>query len=70
MQHGYNKIHLDMAILVFSKAFDTVPYNKQLFKLKHYEIHGNTCKYIACSSGWETLLMDSRWLWSSTKSSP
>jgi hypothetical protein len=31
---------IDMAILVFSKAFDTVPHKKLLHKLDQYEISG------------------------------
>jgi hypothetical protein len=35
-----------MTILDFSNAFDTVPHNKLLYKLKHYGIKGNTLKWI------------------------
>ena len=35
-----------MAILDFSKAFDTVPHNRILYKLKHYGIQGNILKWI------------------------
>ena len=30
----------DVVILDFSKAFDTVPYNKVLYKLDHYSVRG------------------------------
>ncbi len=35
-----------MAILDFSKSFDTVPHSKLLYKLKHSGINGNTFKRI------------------------
>ncbi len=43
-----------MAIMDFSKAFDTVPHNKHLSKLKHFRINGNTLKTekSMSSSGW------------------
>ena len=37
---------LDIAVLDFSKAFDTVPHNRLLTKLKHYGIAGNTLSWI------------------------
>ena len=35
-----------IAVLDFSKAFDTVPHNRLLNKLKHYGIAGNTLSWI------------------------
>ncbi len=35
-----------MAIIDFSKAFDTVPHNKLLYKLKHGGINRNAFKWI------------------------
>ena len=37
---------VDIAVLDFSKAFDTVPHNRLLTKLKHYGIAGNTLPWI------------------------
>ena len=37
---------VDIAVLDFSKAFDTVPHNRLLTKLKHYVIAGNTLSWI------------------------
>ena len=37
---------VDIAVLDFSKAFDTVPHNRLLTKLKHYGIAGNTLTWI------------------------
>jgi hypothetical protein len=36
-----NNLQTDIAILDFSKAFDTVPHNKFLHKLEAYGIRGN-----------------------------
>ena len=36
---------VDIAVLAFRKAFDTVPHNRLLTKLKHYGIAGNTPLY-------------------------
>ncbi len=35
-----------MAIMDLSKAFDTVLYNKHVYKLKHYGISSDTVKWI------------------------
>ena len=40
------KKQIDIAILDFSKAFDTVPHQKLLHKLKHLGIQGNVIKWI------------------------
>ena len=37
---------VDIAVLDFSQAFDTVPHNQLLTKLKHYGIAGNTLPWI------------------------
>ena len=37
---------VDIAVLDFSKAFDTVPHNRLLTKLKHYGNAGNTLTWI------------------------
>ena len=37
-------IQVDVAILEFSKAFDTVPHDKLLHKIDLYGIQGNTLK--------------------------
>ena len=42
---NYDKgIQTDIAILDFSKAFDTVPHDKLLLKLQSYGIHGTLLK--------------------------
>ena len=40
------KIQTDMVILDFSKAFDTVPHRKLLYKLQNYGISGKTHSWI------------------------
>ena len=41
--HMYDEKHqVDLAILDFSKAFDTVPHRRLLHKLQHYTISNNT----------------------------
>ena len=37
---------IDMVILDFSKAFDTIPHNKLLLKLENYGIHGEIHRWI------------------------
>ena len=41
------KIQTDVAILDFSKAFDTVPHDKLLYKMNRYGVHGNTLKWLS-----------------------
>ena len=41
-----NNIQTDVAILDFSKAFDTVPHDRLLLKLKHYGIKGDIQEWI------------------------
>ena len=44
---SYNeKKQVDIAILDFSKAFDKVPHQRLLRKLRHYRITGQTCGWI------------------------
>ena len=38
---------MDLLLLDFSKAFDTVAHNKLLLKLAHYGIQSNTHQWIA-----------------------
>ena len=45
-QNFEKNIQTDIAILDFSKAFDTVPHQKLLEKMKKYGITGNTHKWI------------------------
>ena len=42
------KKQTDVAILDFSKAFDTVPHDKLLYKLSKYGIKGNLYKWLQC----------------------
>lgn len=42
------KRQMDIAILDFSKAFDTVPHDKLLHKIHHYGIRGNLHKWLSC----------------------
>ena len=37
----------DVTILVFSKAFDTVPHDKLLYKMNRYGVHENTLKWLS-----------------------
>ena len=46
MKHFDSKEQTDLAILDFSKAFDTVPHKKLPHKLKHYGIDGKINKWI------------------------
>ena len=41
------KLQVDIGILDFSKAFDTVPHKRLLAKLRLYGIHGNVLRWIA-----------------------
>ena len=47
MKYNDNKIQIDIAILDFSKAFDTVPHDSLLQKLHHYGIQGNVLLWIS-----------------------
>ena len=38
---------MDVAILDFSKAFDTVPHDKLLYKMNRYGVQGNTLKWLS-----------------------
>ena len=46
-----NKVQTDVMILDFSKAFDTVPHNKLLYKLDHYGVRGTTHSWISAFLG-------------------
>ncbi len=46
MSHRDNNTQIDMAILDFSKAFDTVPHDSLLGKLQFYGIDGPILKWI------------------------
>ena len=47
IMHNFDsKQQTDLVILDFSKAFDTVPHKKLLFKLSKYGITGNIYKWI------------------------
>ena len=46
MQHWDMNVQIDLAVLDFSKAFDTVPHNRLLGKLQHYGINGQIHKWI------------------------
>ncbi len=41
------KIWTDVVVLDFSKAFDTIPHDKLLGKLKEHVIHGKTWKWVS-----------------------
>ncbi len=47
MSHTDNNTQIDMAILDFSKAFDTVPHDSLLGKLQFYAIDGPILKWIS-----------------------
>ena len=49
---------VDMAILDFSKAFDTVPHQRLLMKLKFYGINGNTLNWIGKWLTSQTVIVD------------
>ena len=38
---------MDVTILDFSKAFDTVPHDKVLYKMNRYGVQGNTLKWLS-----------------------
>ena len=41
------KLQVDVAVLDFSKAFDTVPHDKLMDKLEYYGINGNIHQWMA-----------------------
>ena len=47
MRYRDRKVQVDLAILDFSKAFDTVPHNRLLQKLEFYGIQGNILKWMS-----------------------
>ena len=47
MRHYDSKSQVDIAVLDFSKAFDTVPHRRLLKKLKHYGIDNKIGDWIA-----------------------
>ena len=61
MQNIDSKQQTDLVILDFSKAFETVPHKKLLFKLSKYGITGNINKWIQswCSESNKLLLKGS-----------
>ena len=40
----FKKLHTDVAVMDFAKAFDTVPHCRLLYKLDHYGIRGKANK--------------------------
>ena len=53
MRYRDRKVQVDLAILDFSKAFDTVPHNRLLQKLEFYGIQGDILKWISVFSNLE-----------------
>ena len=54
MRYRDRKVQVDLAILDFSKAFDTVPHNRLLQKLEFYYIQGDVLK-------WTSVFLKSRY---------